>query len=48
MSFELGYTGDIYRYGHYTLKVENCEIEYLEEAPKPERPTFEIARSEVK
>ena len=48
LNFELSYKGDPYRYGQYTLKVENCPLEELVEAPKPERPTFELARSEVK
>ena len=48
LNFELGFTGDRYRSGHYTFKVEGLLIEYLHEAPKQERPAFEIARSEIK
>ena len=48
LNFEISFTGNPYRKGHYTLKVEGLPIEYLMEAPKRERPAFEIARSEVK
>ena len=48
INFELGFKGDFYGKGHYTLKVEDLPIEYLDEAPKRERPSFEIARSEIK
>ena len=48
LNFELGFKGDPYKLGHYTFKVENLPIEYLKEAPKPERPSFDIARSEIK
>ena len=48
INFELGFKGDPYKQGHYTLKVEDLTIDYLEEAPKQERPSFDIARSEIK
>ena len=48
ISFELGFKGDPFKNGRYSLKVEGCPIEYLQEVPKRERPNFEIARSEVK
>ena len=34
INFELGFKGDPYKLGHYTFKVEDLPIEYLEEAPK--------------
>ena len=40
--------GNCFNLGHYTFKVEGIPIEYLPEAPKRERPNFEIARSEIK
>ena len=46
--FELGFEGDPYRNGHYTLRVNNYFIEDLPEAPKREQPQIEIGRSEVK
>ena len=48
LNFELGFKGDPYKLGHYTLKVEGMPIEYLQEAPKRERPSFDVARSQVK
>lgn len=48
LNFELGFTGDPYRNGHYTLKVEGYLIEYFPEMPKVERPSFDIGRSEIK
>ena len=48
LNLELSFTGDCYNAGHYTLTVEGMPIDYLPEAPKRERPTFEIARSEIK
>ena len=48
LSFELGFTGNRYTNGHYTFKVEGLPIEFLPEAPKRERPSFDIARSEIK
>ena len=48
LNFELSFKGDPYKKGHYTFKVKNLPIEYLPEAPKPERPSFDIARSQIK
>ena len=45
---ELGFEGDPYRDGHYTLRVNGYFIEDLPEAPKREQPQIEIGRSEVK
>ena len=46
--FELGFEGDPYRDGHYTLRVNGYFIEDLPAAPKREQPQIEIGRSEVK
>ena len=48
LNFELGFKGDPYKQGRYTLKVEDLPIEYLREAPRRERPSFDIARSQIK
>ena len=45
---ELGFAGELYQDGHYTLKLNGIIAEDLPEAPKSERPIFDIGRSEIK